>query len=56
MKKIFGICGVFLLVTIFVGTTCWGLDEIVEKKPFFLMEFLLVSGEKISPVNIGYET
>jgi homoserine O-acetyltransferase len=32
------------------------LDAIVEKKSFELKEFSLVSGKKLSPVKIGYET
>jgi homoserine O-acetyltransferase len=34
----------------------WGLDQIIEKKTFSLKEFTLVSGKKIAPVQIGYET
>ena len=56
MKKTMAL-GVVLLVSLFfVCAVCWGLDEIVEKKTFSLDEFTLVSGQKISPVKIGYET
>lgn len=34
----------------------FALDQIVEKKVFEIPEFTLVSGEKIAPVKIGYET
>ncbi|MGQ9638335.1 MAG: E22 family MetX-like putative esterase [Thermodesulfobacteriota bacterium] len=44
------------LIAFTLAFTCWGLDEIVEKKTFSLKEFTLVSGKKIAPVQIGYET
>ncbi|MBM4306164.1 MAG: homoserine O-acetyltransferase [Deltaproteobacteria bacterium] len=47
------ISAIFVLVMVL---PCQGLDQIVEKKNFSLKEFTLVSGKKISPVQIGYET
>jgi len=45
-----------ILGTIFLAASAWALDEIVEKKVFELPEFTLVSGQKIAPVKVGYET
>lgn len=56
MRKRIGFALVSVVtVLIFVGTSL-GLDEIVEKKTFELKEFTLVSGKKIAPVKVGYET
>jgi homoserine O-acetyltransferase len=56
MKKRF-LCGcisvIFMMILIH---PCQGLDQIVEKNTFSLKEFTLVSGKKIAPVQIGYET
>lgn len=46
----------FIIVTLILISTCWALDEVVEKKTFSLKEFILISGKKIAPVQIGYET
>jgi len=45
-----------ILIVILLLSPCWGLDQIVEKKTFSLKEFTFVSGQKIAPVQIGYET
>lgn len=47
---------ILIILAIIIVSPCWGLDQIVEKKEFYLKEFTLVSGKKISPVRIGYET
>jgi homoserine O-acetyltransferase len=47
---------VFIIIVLFFCSASWGLDEIVEKKTFTLEEFTLVSGQKVAPVKIGYET
>ena len=40
----------------FFSTAALALDQIVEKKIFVLEELTLVSGKKIAPVTVGYET
>jgi homoserine O-acetyltransferase len=45
-----------ILIVILLLSPCWGFDQIVEKKTFSLKEFTFVSGKKIAPVQIGYET
>ena len=56
MKRRLALNVVFILIVLFFGSASWGLDEIVEKKTFTLEEFTLISGKKIAPVKIGYET
>jgi len=56
MKKRFLFGCISVIFMMILVHPCWGLDEIVEKKTFSLKEFMLVSGKKISPVQIGYET
>jgi hypothetical protein len=53
MKRRFFHSSVSLIIVLLLIAPCWGLDQIVEKKTFSLKEFTLVSGKKISPVQIG---
>jgi homoserine O-acetyltransferase len=57
MRKIFvlGLVAFSLVALAFWGT-CLGLDQLVEKRTFTMEEFTLVSGKKLGPVRIGYET
>lgn len=45
-----------LVAMCFLSTAALALEEIVEKKIFVLDELTLVSGKKIAPVTVGYET
>lgn len=45
-----------LVVVVCFAVPASALDQIVEKKSFTLEELTLVSGKKLSPVTIGYET
>jgi homoserine O-acetyltransferase len=56
MKKRLALNFVFIFTVLFFCSASWGLDEIVEKKTFTLEEFTLISGKKLAPVKIGYET
>ncbi len=56
MKMRFTLGFTIFFAVLFAWSTGWGLDEIVEKKTFSLDEFTLVSGKKISKVEVGYET
>jgi homoserine O-acetyltransferase/O-succinyltransferase len=56
MKKSFLFGFVSILFVLFSGVASYGLNEIVEKKTFTLNELTLVSGKKIVPVTVGYET
>ena len=56
MKKRLFLSSVSLIIVVLLTTSCWGLDQIIEKKTFSLKEFTLVNGKKISSVQIGYET
>ena len=49
----------FLLIVVFsisFATASFGYDQLVTKKVFELKEYMTVSGKKIAPVRIGYET
>jgi homoserine O-acetyltransferase len=45
-----------LMAVLAVTGSAYALDEIVSKKTFSLDELTLVSGEKLAPVKVGYET
>lgn len=47
---------VLSMLTMLAVSAGFCLDEVVQKKSFRLDEFTLVSGERLAPINIGYET
>jgi len=56
MKRRICFSCISIMVALLLICPSWGLDQIVEKKTFSLKEFTFVSGKKIAPVQIGYET
>lgn len=56
MKRAFCLAAAALWAVLWTGSSCLALDQIVEKKTFTLGELALVSGKKLAPVKIGYET
>jgi homoserine O-acetyltransferase len=56
MKKRLVFIVVLTLAVPCLCATAFALDEIVQKKTFTLKEYTCVSGKKIAPVQVGYET
>ncbi|MDQ5986170.1 MAG: Homoserine O-acetyltransferase [Syntrophus sp. SKADARSKE-3] len=56
MKRRLILVTAVLVTFVFFSTVSFGLDQIVEKKTFHLKELTLVSGKKLAPVQVGYET
>jgi len=56
MKKACMLVVTSLIAIVFLVTSSYALDQIVEKKTFTLKELTLASGKKIAPVQVGYET
>jgi len=56
MKRKTLLASILFICLLFSASYSWALDQIVEKKMFFINELTLENGEKVSPVKIGYET